>query len=250
MAENVSKRDIHMNQINQSTYKATAQLTTSVLWVRSELNPWVDFDLFKYNGREMWADIHMNKTNQCMYGATGNSEQDKPIHVPIYRRVNEVSSLSSLGMEPVSWLESVQIEWQGNVSNRDIHMNKKNQCTYGATVKSMCSVVWVRSEWNPWVDFHLTEQNGKEVWASVTLTRTRWTNARTEPQESQCGQFSEVARNGTRELIFIWRNRMARKCEQAWHSYEQDIPIHVPSLSIFNEGSSPSSLGMEPVSWL
>jgi hypothetical protein len=49
----------------------------------------------------------------------------------------DVSSPSSLGMEPVSWLKTAQIEWkQGNVSKRDIHANKTHQSTYQDPVQS------------------------------------------------------------------------------------------------------------------
>jgi hypothetical protein len=54
-------------------------------------------------------------------------EPDKPIHVRSASRVNEVSSPSSLGIEPVSSFKADQTEWQGNVSKRDIHTNKTNQ---------------------------------------------------------------------------------------------------------------------------
>jgi hypothetical protein len=128
-------------------------------------------------------------------------EQDKPIHIPSDRWVNDVSSPSSLGIEFVSWLWSVQIEWPANVSKHNIHTNKKN-------------------------------------------------HPRTEIQLSQPQKFCEFARNGTRELIMICSNRMARKCEQAWHPYKKDKPIHVPSHSSVNDVSSPSSLGIWPVSWL
>jgi hypothetical protein len=93
-------------------------------------------------------------------------------------------------------------------------------------------------------------QNGNKIWACVTDLRTRWTNPRTEPQSSQRRKFFEFARNWTRELIITWWNRLARKCEPAWHSYEQDSPIHVPRYIQVNDVSSLSSLGMEPVSWL
>jgi hypothetical protein len=83
----------------------------------------------------------------------------------------------------------------------------------------------------------------------VTFMPTRQTNALTKPQLSQRRQFSEFARNGTRELIIICSKIMARKCEQAWHSCQQDKSIHVLSDSRINEVSSPSSTGIEPVSW-
>jgi hypothetical protein len=88
------------------------------------------------------------------------------------------------------------------------------------------------------------------MWASVTFMSTRQTNPRTKIQLSQQRQFSEFARNWTRELTEPCSNRMARKCEQAWHSCQQDKPIHVRSTSLVKDVSSPSSLGMEPVSWL
>jgi hypothetical protein len=101
-------------------------------------------------------------------------EQDKPIHVQSHRPVNDVSFPSSLGMEPVSWLSAVQIEWQENVSKPSIHTNKKtHQSTYWATGESTMSVLQVRSEWIPWVDYHLFKYNGKEMWAMVTFIRTR-----------------------------------------------------------------------------
>jgi hypothetical protein len=80
--------------------------------------------------------------------------------------------------------------------------------------------------------------------------RTRQTNQRTEPQISQQRQFSEFARNGTFESIVFCSNRMARKCEQAWHSFQRDKPIHVPRSSRVNDVSSPSSLRIDPVSRL
>jgi hypothetical protein len=61
-------------------------------------------------------------------------EQDKPIHVPSDSSVNDRISPSWLGIEPVSALLSAQIEWQANVSKRDISKNKTNQSTYRATV--------------------------------------------------------------------------------------------------------------------
>jgi hypothetical protein len=62
-------------------------------------------------------------------------QHDKPIHVQVYSPVNDVSFPISLGIEPSSWLESVQIEWQGNVSKRDIPANKTNQSTYQASLE-------------------------------------------------------------------------------------------------------------------
>ncbi len=47
------------------------------------------------------------------------------------------------------------------------------------------------------------EQNGKEMWASMTFIRTRQTNPHTEPQISQRSTFFEFPRNGTHELIII-----------------------------------------------
>ncbi len=64
-------------------------------------------------------------------------EQDKPIHILRNNLVNYVSALSLLRMEPMSWLPSVQIERQENVSKHDIHANKTHQSTYRATVDSM-----------------------------------------------------------------------------------------------------------------
>jgi hypothetical protein len=52
------------------------------------------------------------------------------------------------------------------------------------------------------------------------------------------------------QIILLWCNRMASKCEQAWHSCQQDKPIHVPSHSKVNDLSSPRLLGIEAVSWL
>jgi hypothetical protein len=94
------------------------------------------------------------------------------------------------------------------------------------------------------------EWQGKMSKASVTFIPTRQTNPRTEFQYTQRRQFSEFARNGTRELTIIWWNRMTRKCEQAWHSYEQGKPIHVQRSRYANDASSPNSVGMEPMSWL
>jgi hypothetical protein len=88
------------------------------------------------------------------------------------------------------------------------------------------------------------------MWAGVPFIRTRQINPRTEPQLSQRRQCSEFARNGSRQLIIICTNRMARKCEQAWHDYKQDTPIHVPRSSRVNDASRPSSLRMELESWL
>jgi hypothetical protein len=90
----------------------------------------------------------------------------------------------------------------------------------------------------------------RKMWASMTVIRPRQTNPRTERQPSQQRQVSELARNWTRELIISWWKRMARKCEQACHSYKQGKPIHVQSTSWFNNVRSPSSIGIEPVSWL
>jgi hypothetical protein len=41
---------------------------------------------------------------------------------------------------------------------------------------------------------------------------------------------------------------MVSKCEEAWHSGQQVKPIHVLSDNSVKDVSSPSSLGMEPVS--
>jgi hypothetical protein len=145
-----------------------------------------------------------NRTASKCEQAWHSYEQDKRMHVQSHSPVNDVSSPSSLGMEPLSWLDPVQkIEWQGNVSKREMHANKTNESTYRATVDSTTSVLWVRSEWNLWVDYDLFKQNGKEMWASVTFMPTRQTNARTEIQLSQRRQFSKFARNGTCELIII-----------------------------------------------
>jgi hypothetical protein len=95
--------------------------------------------------------------------------------------------------------------------------------------------------------YYLINYNGKKMWASVTFMTTRHINPRTEIQRSQRCKFSEFARNGTRELI---RSCSNSKCEQAWHSCHQDTPIHVQRSSQVNDISSPSSLGMKPVSWL
>jgi hypothetical protein len=144
--------------------------------------------------------------------------------------------------------------WSNRMTNKSEqawHSNEEdNQSTYRISGLPTTSVLRVRLEWNPWVDWGLTEYNGKEMWASVTFIGTRQTEPRTERQRSQQRQFSEFARNGTRELIISWWNRMVRKCEQAWHSNEQDRRTHVPSHSSVNEAISPSSLGVEPVSWL
>jgi hypothetical protein len=196
--------------------------------------------------------IWSNRMARACEQACHSYEQDKPIHVLRYSWVNNVSSPSWLGIEPVSWLSSDGREWQGHVSKRDIHMNKTNhQSTYWETANSTTSVFRVRSELSrPWVHYNLMEQNGKEMWASGTCLRTIWTNPRTKRQLFQPCQCSELARNWTRKLILIWSNRMARTCEQACHSCIQDKPIHVPRYSWVNNVSSPSSFGIEPVSWL
>jgi hypothetical protein len=126
--------------------------------------------------------------------------------------------------------------------------NKTNQSTYWASVESTRSVLRVRPELNLWVDYTLFKENGKEMWARVTFIVTSQTNARTGIQLSQQGKFPEFARNWPRELIIIWSNRMMRKCEQGWHSCQQDKASHVQSHIAFNDVSSPSSLGMVPES--
>jgi hypothetical protein len=140
------------------------------------------------------------------------------------------------------------------VSKRDFHdVNKtNNQYTYGGSVHSKTSSLQVRSEWNPWVDYNLFKHNGKEMWASVTFVPTRQTtNTRTEAQIISRHQCSEFGWNGTSELIWPCSNRMARKCEQAWLScYQDKQPIHVQRCTIPKEVSAPSSVGMEPLSWL
>jgi hypothetical protein len=98
--------------------------------------------------------------------------------------------------------------------------------------------------------FDLMEQNGKKRWASVRFISTKWNNPRTEIQWSQRRKVTEFARNGTREFIRPCSKRMARKCEQAWHSYEKGKSIHVLRYIVFNIVSFPSSLGMGPVSLL
>jgi hypothetical protein len=140
-------------------------------------------------------------------------------------------------------------------------MNKTNQSTYRDSAR--------KRQTNPRTERQLSQRreffefarnwtreliiiwsNNKQMWASVTFIWTRQTNPRTEPQLCQRRKFSQFARNGTRELIISCPNRMASKCEQAWHSYEQDKPIHIPSDRWVNHVSSPSSLGIEFVSWL
>jgi hypothetical protein len=168
---------------------------------------------FQAKQRSQFSEFARNRTRMLIINCSNRMarkceqrwhsyEQDPPIHVRRWRKLNDVSSPSSLGMEPVSWLFSDRIEWQGNVSQRDIHANKRNPSTYRVAGESTTSVLRVRSEWNLWVDYHLIEY------------------------------------------------RMAMECEQAWHRCRQDKPIHVLSASEVNEVSSPSSLGMEPVSWL
>jgi hypothetical protein len=284
---NVSKRDIHANKKNKSTYGGKVSTTSSFLRVRSEWNPWVDYILMEQNGKEMWAGLTFIPTR-------------KTIHVRKYSWGNDVSAPSSLGIVPVSLFSSVQIEWQWNVSKRDIHANnrqnnahtevqysqqrqfsefarncpvefiinwwnrmarkceqawhscqqKTNQYTYKGTYEAARSVPRVPSELTPWVGFRLFKENGKYLWDLVRVLLSRQNNARTEVQYSQQRQFSEFARNWTRELISLYSNRMASKCEQAWHSCQQEKQIHVRRRSLDNNVSSPSSLGIEPVSWL
>jgi hypothetical protein len=127
----------------------------------------------------IWSNRIARKCERAWY----LYEQDKPMHVRRYRWVKDVSSPSSLGINPVSWFWSDQAEWQANVCKRGNHANKRKQCTYRAKVQSTRSVLWVRSEFTPRVDdFYLIKHNGKEMWASVTLRRTRQTNPRTEGQ--------------------------------------------------------------------
>jgi hypothetical protein len=147
---------------------------------------------------------------------------NKSVNVLRNSQCNNVSLPSSFGIEPVSSLWPYGTEWQGNVSKRGMLRNYINKFTYEVPIESTLSVLRVPSELNPWDDSQLTEQNGKKMWASVTFMRTRQTNPRTEKQWSQRRHFSEFARNGTRELILSWWKRMELKCEQAWHSYEQD----------------------------
>jgi hypothetical protein len=85
------------------------------------------------------------------------------------------------------------------------------------------------------------------MWARVTFMPTRHINPRTEKQIIQRCQCSEFARNGTGELIFNCSNKMVRKCEQAWHSCQQDTSIHVLRSSRVNDVRSRRPLGMEPV---
>jgi hypothetical protein len=119
------------------------------------------------------------------------------------------------------------------------------------TSKSLNPPPHKRSDWGRQSNhFHLIEQNGKQMWASVTFMQTRQSNARTENQKIQRRQCSEFARNGTRDSIISCSNRMASKCEQVWHSCQQDNPMHVPRISTSNDASAPISLGIEPVSWL
>jgi hypothetical protein len=154
-----------------------------------------------------------------------------PMHIPISSKVNKVSSLSLLGIEPMTWLDPEQTEWQGNASKHDIHANKTDQSLYRAPAQSTKQVLQLCLELlNPWVDYNLMEQNGKEMWASMTFIRKRQTDPRTEQQRSQRRQFSKFARNWTRELIIICSNRMARMCEQAYNPRDQDKPIHVQRL--------------------
>jgi hypothetical protein len=180
---NVSKRDFHANkrQTNARTERQNNQQSKSSEFAGN----WT---------RELiliWSSRMARKCEQAWHSC----QQDKSIHVRSDRWVNDVSVTSSLGIEPVSWLFSDQTEGQGHVSKRDFHANETNQCTYGATVQPMTSILRVRSELTPLVHYHLIEQKGKEMWAIVTFMRTSQTNLRTEVQFSQRHQFPELARN-------------------------------------------------------
>jgi hypothetical protein len=237
-------------------------------------------------------------TSKCEQ-AWHSCQQDKSIHVPSPNVVNDVSSLSSLGMEPVSPLKPVQIEWPANVSKRDMHANKRQTNPRTEPQQSQwhqfsefarnrarelikfcsnrmarkCELAWHSCQQDKYIHvpshskvndvsapsslgmepvspLKPVQREWQDMWASVTFMPTRQTNPRTEPQQSQRRQFPEFARNWTRELIINCSNRMAGKCELAWHSCQQDTPIHVPRFSVVNDVSSPSSLGIEPVTWL
>jgi hypothetical protein len=175
---------------------------------------------FDRNWTRKAINIWSNRMARTCEKACLSCQQDKPIHVPRYSRVNDVSSLSSIGIEPVSRLESDQVEWQRHVSKRDMLTTIINQYPYRDTVESTTSVFRVRSELNPLVDYMLMEENGKDMWESVSFMRTRQTNPRTEIQPMQQRQLSEFVRNWAREFIITLWNRMARKCEQAEHAYE------------------------------
>jgi len=91
------------------------------------------------------------------------------------------------------------------------------------------------------------------MWEAVRVMPTRQADPRTERPEIQQSQFTEFGLNGTHQLTISWKNRMARKCEPAWQSMQQEKSNqtrNVPRISGVNDFSSPSSLGMEPVSLL
>ncbi len=64
------------------------------------------------------------------------TKQEKPIHVPSDRLVNDVSAPSSVGIEPVSRLYADQTEWQQNVSRRQVHANKTRETNARTEVQS------------------------------------------------------------------------------------------------------------------
>jgi hypothetical protein len=91
-----------------------------------------------------WSSRMASKCEQAWHSC----QQDTRLHIPSHRPVNKVSSLSLLGIEPVSRLLPDWTEWwQANVSTRDNHPNKKNQSTYQATVEPMTKVLQVLQVW-------------------------------------------------------------------------------------------------------
>jgi hypothetical protein len=188
----------------------------------------------------MWASLTLMPT------------KDKPIHLRRYSwEKKDVSSPSSLGIEPFSWFSSVQIEWQGNVSklqhslqhDKPVHVHSASVVNDVSAPSSLGidPVSWFSSVQIEWQE----NVSKRDIHANK-----RKNNARTEEQVIQQRQFSELARNWTGELIIICSNRMVRKCEQASHSCERDKPMHVRRYSRVNKVSAPSSLGIFPLSWL
>ncbi len=132
----------HCALIKQNGKQMWASVTS--IWTRQK-NPrtkiqasrQLQISKFAWNWTRESITTWLNRmvASKCEH-AWQSSKQEKPIHIPSHSWANDQSSPSSpslVGIEPVSWLEFVQTEWQRNVSKRDICANKTNQSTYGAT---------------------------------------------------------------------------------------------------------------------
>ena len=156
--------------------------------------------------------------------------KDKWIHVHRYRNSNDFSWPSSLGMEPVSWLVSAQMngkEMWASVKvmpirqDKRIHVRSSSNCNDFSWPSSLgmepvSSLVSVQIEWQ-----------GNVSKCESHANKRNQTNTRTERQGSQRGQLTEFAWNGTSEFIIIWSNEWQEnvsKCESHANKTRQTNP--------------------------